>query len=82
MNEREWHNPKIVHGMIWRVGLTIAIAALLLIGSLVYAAFYANGYTLFQKLVILLIALITAVALISFLWVHWVWNEGITRAKR
>jgi hypothetical protein len=58
-------------GMAARVIATILIIAVFLAGSLLYVAFYSTGYGIFQKIVIVLVALIVAVALISILWVAW-----------
>ena len=37
---------------------SVLIPAILLVGSLVWVAFYASGYSLFQKVVIVIIAMI------------------------
>jgi hypothetical protein len=68
-------------GMVWRIILTILIPALLLIGAFVYVAFYANGYDLFQKIVIVVVALIASGAIISILWVTWAGGKGLIKVQ-
>ena len=58
-------------GLAARIIVTILIVAAFISGSLLYVAFYSSGYSLFQKGVIVLVALIVAAALISILWVLW-----------
>ncbi len=53
---------------IWRSVLTLVIVAVTLIGSLAYVAFYATGLSLFQKVVIVLIALIVAGVIAGIIW--------------
>lgn len=62
------------------VGMTIAsvlIPAILIIISLIYVAFYANGYSLFQKIVIIIIALIVVGAAEALLWMAWAGRRGL-----
>lgn len=65
--------------MVWEVVLTILIVALFLVGSLTYVGFYAKGYTLLQKVVVVLVALIIAITAISILWVVWAGRWGLMR---
>jgi hypothetical protein len=69
-------------GMTWKIVLTLLIMAVFLIGSLVYVGFYANGYSLFQKIVVFLIALIAAGVIISIMWVVWAGSKGLIREPR
>ncbi len=50
--------------MVWRTVLTVLVLAGALVGSLWYVAFEAKGFTLFQQLVVVLIAFIVAIAVV------------------
>lgn len=62
--------------IIWMSIASILIPAILLIGALTYVAFYSGGYSLFQKIVILVIALIVAVVLECIMWLCWAGKKG------
>ncbi|HEY4822660.1 MAG TPA: hypothetical protein VIH83_03130 [Candidatus Bathyarchaeia archaeon] len=66
-------------GFLWRTIFSILALATFLIGSLVYVAFYTSGYTLFQKVAVILIALIAALTVISIVWVSWAGRRGMMR---
>ncbi len=57
--------------MLWMTVVAILIPAILLIGSLIYVAFYADGYSLFQKIVIVIVALIVVGVAEALLWMIW-----------
>jgi hypothetical protein len=64
------------------VGMAIAavlIPAIILVASLIYVAFYASGYSLFQKIVIVLIALIVIGVAEALLWMAWAGSKGFMR---
>ncbi len=64
---------------MWRIVFTILAGTAFLVGSLVYVAFYAIGYDLVQKIVVVLVALIVAAAAISIVWVTWAGRRGMMR---
>lgn len=66
-------------GMVPAIILTILVLASFLAGSLYYVAFYTEGYSLFQKVAVILIALIVAVAAVSIVWVVWAAKRGLIR---
>lgn len=66
-------------GMVERIIVTIVTVASFLIGSLVYIAFYTEGYTLFQQIAVFLVALILAVTIVSIVWVAWAGRRGMIR---
>ncbi len=68
--------------MIFMTVVAMLIPAVLLIGSLVYTAFYANGYTLFQKIVVVIIALIIVGVAECILWVVWAGRKGLMGWQR
>ncbi len=43
---------------VWRKVLSIVLRTAYAVGVLIYVTFYTNGFTLFQKLVVLLVAII------------------------
>lgn len=56
---------------------SVLIPAILLVGSLVWVAFYASGYSLFQKVVIVIIAMIVICVAESLLWMVWAGKKGM-----
>lgn len=63
-------------GMTGIIAASVLLPALVLIGSLIYVAFYSSGYSLFQKIVIVIIALIVICAAESILWMAWASKKG------
>ena len=64
-------------GIMARIIVTIITIAAFLSGSLIYIGFYAGGYTLFQKVIVFLVALILAVTVVSIAWVTWAGRRGL-----
>ncbi len=69
-------------GMVWRVALTIGIVAAFLVGSLLYVGFYAEGYSLFQKIIVVVVALVVALAIIAIAWTTWAGKYGYMDPKQ
>jgi hypothetical protein len=67
---------KTAQGAVWRIIATIIIATAFLSGILIYIGFYAVNYSLTQKVVVFLVALIIAAAAISIMWVSWAGRRG------
>ena len=67
---------KATSGMVWRIVGTILVFTAFLVGSLVYVGFYTSGYNLFQKIVVILVALILATATVAIMWVSWAGRRG------
>jgi len=65
--------------MVWMSVVAMLIPAVLLIGSLIYVAFYATGYSLFQKIVIVIVALIAVGVAEALLWMVWAGRKGLMR---
>jgi len=63
--------------MVWMSVIAVLIPAVLLVGSLIYVAFYANGYSLFQKIVIVIVALIVVGVAEALLWMIWAGRKGL-----
>lgn len=66
--------------LVWRTIVTVFVLAASLVGSLGYVAFYAKGFSLFQQLVVVLIAFIIAIAIVSIVWITWAGRRGWMRA--
>ncbi|MDE1854934.1 MAG: hypothetical protein KGH57_01265 [Candidatus Micrarchaeota archaeon] len=71
---------KLYGYMAWRGIATVVIIALFLIASLLFIGFYASGYSLFQKLVVLIVVLVSAGTLVSILWMVWM-RQGMRQFK-
>ena len=67
---------KTSNGMIWRIIGTILVFTAFLVGSLIYVGFYAGSYDLFQKVIVVLIAFILAIATVAIMWVSWAGRRG------
>lgn len=65
--------------MVWMSALSALIPAILLIGALVYVAFYSTGYSIFQKIVIVIIALIVVAVAEALLWLAWAGSRGMMK---
>ena len=64
-------------GLMARVILSIIMLAAFLAGSLVFVGFYTSGYDLFQKIVVILVAMIMAFAALAIVWVTWAGRRGM-----
>ena len=64
-------------GLMARVILSIIMLAAFLAGSLVFVGFYTSGYDLFQKIVVILVAMIIAFAALAIVWVTWAGRRGM-----
>jgi hypothetical protein len=67
---------KAAGGMVWRIVGTILVFTGFLVGSLIYVGFYTSTYDLFQKIVVVLVALILAIATVAIMWVSWAGRRG------
>lgn len=67
---------KTATGMVWRIIGTILVFTAFLVGSLIYVGFYAGSYSLFQKIIVVLVAFILAIATVAIMWVSWAGRKG------
>jgi len=65
--------------IVWMSVISTLIPAVLLIGALVYVAFYASGYSLFQKIVVVIISLIVICVAEALIWMVWAGKRGFMR---
>lgn len=75
MNENEEEMPP---GMGSRVVVSIIIFFGLLIFAIIYVAFYASSFSLFQQIAVILVALLVATAILGAMWASW----GIKYGKK
>ncbi len=68
-------------GLVGRIIFTILTLAAFLAGSLIYVAFFTGGFSVFQKVVVVLVALIISVTLVSVAWVTWAGRRGMIRGE-
>lgn len=73
------HVERTAKGAVLRIVGSIIILAGFLVGSLIYIAFYTSGFSLFQKVVVFIVAFIIAVAAIAIMWVTWAGRRGWIR---
>jgi hypothetical protein len=67
---------KMAGGLMWRIIGTIIAFSAFLIGSLIYVGFYASGFDLGQKIIVVVVALIIAFAAIAIMWVTFAGRRG------
>jgi hypothetical protein len=61
-----------------RVVVSIILFFGLLIFAIIYVAFFAISYSLFQKIAVILVAILVATAILGAMWASW----GINLMKR
>ncbi len=66
----------IARGFMWRIIGTIITLTAFLVGSLIYVGFYATTFDLAQKVIVVLVALILAIAAIAIIWVSFAGRRG------
>ncbi len=69
MNEND--NLEIPSGLTSRVVVSIIVFFGLLIFAIIYVAFFASSFNLFQQIAIILIALLVAIAILAVMWTSW-----------
>jgi len=69
MNQNE--NQETPPGLASRVVVSIIILFGLLIFSIIYVAFFASTFSLFQKIAVILVAILVAIAILGAMWSSW-----------
>jgi hypothetical protein len=69
MNQNE--NPKTPPGLASRVVVSIIVFFGLLIFAIIYVAFFASSFSLFQQIAVILVALLVGVAILGAMWTSW-----------
>ncbi len=63
-------------GLISKVVVSIIVFFSLLIFAIIYVAFFASSFSLFQQIAVILIALLVATAILGVMWVSWGMKYG------
>ncbi len=71
-NENQENPP----GLASRIVISIIVLFGLLIFAIIYVAFFAISFSLFQKIAIILIAILIATAILGAMWTLWGINLG------
>lgn len=74
MNHNE--NEETPPGLAPRVVVSIIVFFGLLIFSIIYVAFFAISFSLFQKIAVILVAILVATAILGAMWASWGINLG------
>ena len=74
MNQEEEVPP----GLALRVVVSIIVFFGLLIFAIIYVAFFASSFSLFQQIAVILVAILVATAILGVMWVLW----GINLEKK
>ncbi len=69
MNQNE--NRVTPPGLALRIVVSIIVFFGLLIFAIVYVAFFASSFSLFQQIAIILVALLVGIAILGAMWVSW-----------
>ena len=69
MNQNE--NQETPPGLASRVVVSIIVFFGLLIFSIIYVAFFASTFSLFQKIAVILVAILVAIAILGAMWASW-----------
>jgi hypothetical protein len=69
MNEND--DLEIPSGLTSRVVVSIIVFFGLLIFAIIYVAFFASSFNLFQQIAVILIALLVAIAILGAMWTSW-----------
>jgi hypothetical protein len=75
MNENEEEIPPEMGS---RVVVSIIVFFGLLIFAIIYVAFFASSFSLFQQIAVILVALLVATAILGAMWASW----GIKYGKK
>jgi len=68
MNQNENETPP---GLALRVVVSIILLFGLLILAIIYVAFFAISYSLFQKIAVILVAMLVVTAILGAMWASW-----------
>lgn len=58
-------------GLVLRVAISIIIFFGGLIFAIIYVAFYASSFSLFQKIAVVLVTLLVVIAILGVMWASW-----------
>ncbi len=64
-------NQETPPGLASRVAVSVIVFFGLMIFAIIYAAFLAQSFDLFQKVAIIIVAILVAVAILGAMWASW-----------
>ena len=64
-------NQEVPPGLAPRVAVSIVVLFGGLIFAIVYVAFFAASFSLFQKIAVVLVVLLVMVAILGLMWASW-----------
>ncbi len=69
--EKEYESPEETPGFAWRVSLTIITFFALIVFLVLWLFFYADAFTIYQNLAVLLAAILIFIGIMGSAWAHW-----------
>ncbi|UCC92055.1 MAG: hypothetical protein JSV39_02225 [Candidatus Aenigmatarchaeota archaeon] len=69
--EMEYERPEDTPGFASRVSLSIITFFALIVFLVVWLFFYADAFTFYQNLAVLLAAILTFIGIMGAAWAHW-----------
>lgn len=75
-------NKETPPGMASRVAVSIIIFFGLLIFSIIYVAFFASTFSFFQKISVIIVAMLVSIAVLGAMWSSWAIKYGEYGGKR
>lgn len=73
---KQYERPEDTPGFAWRVSLTIIVFFALIVFLVLWLFFYADAYTIYQNLAVLLAAILLFVGVMGAAWAHWGMKYG------
>ncbi len=80
MNENE--NQENPPGLAIRVSVSILVFFGLLIFAIIYVAFFAASFSLFQQIAVILVAILVGTAILGVMWASWSVKYGKKRYEK
>ena len=77
MNENECQ--EVPPGLAPRVSVSIVVLFGGLIFAVIYVAFFAASFSLFQKIAVVLVVLLAMIAILGLMWASWGMRQGMER---
>lgn len=75
-------NREVPPGLAPRVAVSIVVLFGGLILAIIYVAFFATSFSLFQKVAVVLVVLLVMIAILGFMWAPWGIRQGMEEEHR
>ena len=69
-------------GLAPRVAVSIVVLFGGLISAIIYVAFFASSYSLFQKIAVVLVVILAMIAILGLMWASWGIRQGMEKKCR